>query len=107
MGLAPTPFIRLNTQMDRKRDICYHKMGSVCKGEFVREYTLRVCRGFHMGEQLKKRGTPSMCPSFTVMISDLITRVIDIFYLAPVVACVGTGAAGGAQATLIMERIMW
>ena len=63
--------------------------------------------GFSHGRAVKKRGTPSMCPSFTVMISDLITRVIDIFYLAPVVACVGTGAAGGAQATLIMERIMW
>ncbi|MBF8277667.1 MAG: hypothetical protein HW390_2740 [Candidatus Brocadiaceae bacterium] len=64
---------------------------------------------FTWGEEsgLKKRGTSSMCPSFTVIIPDLITRVIDTLYLAPVVACGGTGVAGGAQATLIMERIMW
>ncbi len=31
-------------------------MGSVCKGEFVREYTLQACRDFHLGKRLKKKG---------------------------------------------------
>lgn len=62
--------------------------------------------GQEVVELLQKKGHIVDVPLLYRNNTGFDNQSIDTLYLAPVVACGGTGTAGGAQATFIMERIM-